>query len=153
MLWISAKMLNWTTSQSIVNLWTWLYPPACCWDSLFLRPMRLCVLVVGVHSSSCGFCADIGGCHADLHGKGLSWPCTFGNTGHVFLFGLTQSQDGVHGPAACIWLLNTMVFLKTNFTAVPWGWKGWKRCIYSHISSHGIFCACHKCANSWKGTH
>lgn len=60
-------------------------------------------MCVGVHSSSCGFCEDIGGCHADMHGKGLSWPCAFGSAGvRLFLFGFAKSQDRVHGPAASI---------------------------------------------------
>lgn len=46
--------------------------------------MCLCAhTLVGVHSSSCGFCEDIGGCHVDMHGKGLLWACAcvHGNTG------------------------------------------------------------------------
>lgn len=48
---------------------------------------------MGVHSSSCGFCEDIGGCHADMHGKGLSWPFAFGNTGlGCFYLGLLSRR-------------------------------------------------------------
>lgn len=105
----------------IVDLWTRLYPPAWCWHSLFffffpLRAVGLCVFVVGVHSSSCGLCEDIGGCYADSHGKGSSWSYSFGLW--VFLFALAELRGWVHGPAACIQLVTQSCFSKTNFMAV-----------------------------------
>lgn len=104
-----------------------------------LRAAGLCVFVVGVHSSSCGLCEDIGGCHADSHGKGSSWSYSFGLW--VFLFALAELRGWVHGPAACIQLVTQSCFSKTNFMAVPEATLRkkkikWKRCTYSHISCH-----------------
>ena len=74
--------------------------------------MCLCMFVcvcarslVGVHSSYCGFCEDIGGCHADMHGKGLSWPLVhlfMATRGKAFFLGFAKSKARVHGPAASI---------------------------------------------------
>lgn len=79
MLWISAWMPNLTTSQSIIDLWTWPYPPLYV-GTPFYSLQCVCVFVVTIHSSSCGFRKDIGGCLSDL--KGLQWPCAYRDTGY-----------------------------------------------------------------------